>query len=222
MVIDLEEECRKLRLSLEVAQLNAAKHRCLDDLLRQTDFYQGDAKSTLEYLLDGNEVEIHRRGTPGALRHVAFLDIIELEEDFSARTFGPMDGPMRYKGLVEHINKELVEAEHEPVEWIDVIILALDGARRSGLKPAEIVTGVVAKIKQNMARKWPDWRTASPDHAIEHDRSYQDIPLAQLIAEDIAAGLVALREDEPGFPYEPRACEPLVTAEGEFWTGEDA
>ena len=33
--------------------------------------------------------------------------------------------------------------------------------------------GVAIKAKQarNEARTWPDWRTASPDKAIEHDRS---------------------------------------------------
>ena len=93
------------------------------------------------------------------------------QRDWSAKTFGP--GP-RTKGVVDHIRKELAEIEADPadiMEWVDVVILAFDGAWRAGWEPEAIVAAIEAKQAKNEARKWPDWRTASPDHAIEHDRS---------------------------------------------------
>lgn len=97
------------------------------------------------------------------------------QREWSERTFGP--GP-RAKGVVDHIRKELAEIEADPGdlnEWIDVVILALDGAWRSGAMPREIISALVAKQTRNEGRVWPDWRTADPDKAIEHDRS-KDTP----------------------------------------------
>jgi len=95
--------------------------------------------------------------------------------DFSLRTFGPGD---RTAGVCDHIRKELVEvaadaAEGKPTldEWVDVIILGFDGAWRSGATPASIVAAIEAKQAKNEGRRWPDWRTADPRKAIEHDRS---------------------------------------------------
>jgi hypothetical protein len=68
-----------------------------------------------------------------------------------------------------------LEIEADPgdlKEWIDVTILALDGAWRSGASPAEIVAAIVAKQTKNEGRVWPDWRTADPNKAIEHDRAH--------------------------------------------------
>lgn len=90
---------------------------------------------------------------------------------WSARTFGP--GP-RTKGITDHIKKELdVEIAADPTdlaEWIDIVILGLDGAWRAGHSPAEIVYMLEAKQLTNEQRRWPDWRTADTDLAIEHIR----------------------------------------------------
>lgn len=95
--------------------------------------------------------------------------------EFSARTFGP---GQRTAGVCDHIRKELAEVQadaaagvHTLPEWVDVIILALDGAWRSGATPEQIVAAIVAKQAKNEGRRWPDWRTADPNKAIEHDRS---------------------------------------------------
>ena len=90
---------------------------------------------------------------------------------WSEETFGP---GARTAGVCDHIRKELLEIESDPTdsaEWIDVVILGLDGAWRSGLSPAQIIEGIVAKQRKNENRTWPDWRTADPNKAIEHDRS---------------------------------------------------
>ena len=93
------------------------------------------------------------------------------QRSFSKKIFGP---GRRTKGVCDHIRKELAEIEGPPVdnsEWIDVIILAFDGALRAGWEPEPLIDAIVAKQAKNEARRWPDWRTAAPDKAIEHDRS---------------------------------------------------
>lgn len=92
------------------------------------------------------------------------------QRDFSRKTFGPGN---RAQGVVDHIRKELREIEADPSdlsEWIDVVLLALDGAWRQGYEPEEIAAALDAKQTKNEGRKWPDWRTAEPGKAIEHVR----------------------------------------------------
>jgi hypothetical protein len=93
------------------------------------------------------------------------------QADFSERTFGP--GP-RVEGVTDHIAKELKEVRDSGGalgEWVDVIILGLDGAWRSGASPEQIVAAIEAKQAKNERRNWPDWRTAELGKAIEHDRA---------------------------------------------------
>ena len=95
---------------------------------------------------------------------------LERQSAWSRATFGPGH---RTGGVIDHIRKELVEIEEAPLdlsEWADVVILALDGAWRTGASPAEVVEMIEAKQTKNEAREWPDWRTLSEDQAIEHVR----------------------------------------------------
>lgn len=90
---------------------------------------------------------------------------------WSLRTFGP---GTRLLGVLDHIRKELREIEDDPTdvrEWVDVIILAFDGAWRAGWEPQQIIDAIKVKQAKNEARTWPDWRTMSEDQAIEHDRT---------------------------------------------------
>jgi hypothetical protein len=90
---------------------------------------------------------------------------------FSERTFGP---GARTAGVLDHIRKELAEIERDPgdvTEWIDVVLLALDGAWRAGHEPEAIAAALAAKQAKNELRTWPDWRTADPNRAIEHERA---------------------------------------------------
>lgn len=105
-----------------------------------------------------------------------FMRHIQRAMEFSLRTFGPGH---RSKGVVDHIRKELLEIEAAPLdleEWIDVWMLALDGAWRTGATPQQIINQILAKQKKNEGRKWPDWRTADRDKGIEHDRSTDVTP----------------------------------------------
>ncbi len=106
--------------------------------------------------------EYLRKPVPG----FDMLTHLQRQREFSERTFGP--GP-RTAGLIDHIRKELREIEADPgdlAEWIDVAILALDGAWRTGASPQQIIDALVAKQVKNEGRTWPDWRTAPPDKAI--------------------------------------------------------
>lgn len=81
---------------------------------------------------------------------------------------------MRTKGVCDHIKKELKEIEAQPAdleEWVDVILLELDGAWRSGHEPLDICKAIAAKQTKNENRDWPDWCTQSPDKAIEHTKT---------------------------------------------------
>lgn len=97
---------------------------------------------------------------------------------FSRATFGT---GLRTKGVIDHIRKELVEVEKSngsPDEWVDVVILALDGLTRSiwagmRFKPSAgpyslsaddaarvAVRLIIGKQAKNERRDWPDWRIA--------------------------------------------------------------
>lgn len=101
---------------------------------------------------------------------------LERQRAFSERTFGPgRVGPpdARERGLLDHIRKELDEIARDPddlEEWIDVAILAFDGAWRTGASPEQIAEALARKLAKNERRVWPDWRSAAPGKAIEHVR----------------------------------------------------
>jgi len=92
------------------------------------------------------------------------------QRQFSLRTFGP---GARTEGVIAHIRKELSEVERKPddvFEWIDIVLLALDGAWRAGHSPEAIAFALCEKQGRNEARDWPDWRDADPNGPIEHIR----------------------------------------------------
>lgn len=95
------------------------------------------------------------------------------QREWSQQTFGP---GTRLLGVIDHIRKELVEVEQasgDLSEWVDVLIIAFDGAMRSGSGPQQIIDAIKDKMTRNAARTWPDWRTMSPDTAIEHVRAVE-------------------------------------------------
>ena len=74
---------------------------------------------------------------------------------WSQRTFG---SGMKTVGITRHIEKECQEIREDPsdlTEWIDVMILAMDGYWRHGGQPAELFWALVEKQNINFARKWP-------------------------------------------------------------------
>jgi hypothetical protein len=107
--------------------------------------------------------------------HIAAILAADIKDqrDWSVQTFGPGN---RTEGIIDHIKKELDEIRQEPddlEEWIDVLILAIDGAHRTGATPVEILDMYHQKMNKNRARKWPDWRNSTEKVAIEHVRNYE-------------------------------------------------
>ena len=110
---------------------------------------------------------------------------------FSHATFGPGE---RMQGVIDHIRKELIEVEEangESSEWVDVVILALDGLtrrlayvngnRRDAKLVAEIACHMIeGKQTCNEERVWPDWRSSEPNKAITHIKT-KDVMYENLI-----------------------------------------
>jgi Protein of unknown function (DUF550) len=106
---------------------------------------------------------------------------------FSLEAYGP---GLRTQGMCAHIRKELEEVAANPTdlrEWVDVILLAFDGALRTGSGPWDIASAIEWKLKVNQGREWPDWRTVPEGQAIEHVRGGRGSTRAQ-------AGIERLRQ----------------------------
>jgi len=74
---------------------------------------------------------------------------------WSYKTFGKAE---RAEGVCQHIESELAEIRADPYdveEWADVILLAIDGACRSGNTPRMVTEAMIEKQKKNVARNWP-------------------------------------------------------------------
>ncbi|HBO4117078.1 dATP/dGTP pyrophosphohydrolase domain-containing protein [Pseudomonas aeruginosa] len=139
---------------------------------RYMDVLFGSANNRLIALQDEAYAMGRARGAQDSFN---FEQHVQRQRDFSERTFGP---DARAASVIGHIRKELREIEEAPgdlAEWIDVVILALDGAWRTGATPAQIIDALVAKQTKNEARTWPDWRTAPADKAIEHVRADEPV-----------------------------------------------
>lgn len=105
-------------------------------------------------------------------RRTWMREYIRRQMEWSHRTFG--DGA-RTIGLSKHIQKELLEIAEHPndiEEWVDVIILALDGAWRCGrqhdFSPEDIMDMLEYKQQKNFDRQWP--APGGQDQAVEHIR----------------------------------------------------
>jgi hypothetical protein len=88
---------------------------------------------------------------------------------WSNKTFGTS---LEAERILRHIEKELSEIRQNPkdlMEWVDVVLLALDGAQRAGFGSDEILKGLKDKQALNMKREWV--LPTSPEEPIEHKRS---------------------------------------------------
>ena len=119
---------------------------------------------------------------------------------WSVETFGPVDHD-RLASILDHIRKELFEIERAPrdlEEWIDVLMLALDGAFRcAGASSSSILPALRAKLEKCKARRWPNWRTHPPGHAVEHVRlETPEMAAADRAQHVTASDLAAMRAQE--------------------------
>lgn len=91
--------------------------------------------------------------------------LIKRQRRWSIETFGSGN---RTEGVLRHIEREIAEVRAQPQdleEWIDLVLLALDGAWRTGASPKQIMKALVAKQDKNFKRKW---HPASDDQPAEH------------------------------------------------------
>ena len=104
----------------------------------------------------------------------SFRDWIVDHHQWAGKTFGP---GLRTAGITKHIQKELKEIESDPrdyLEWLDVMILALNGAMRITENPDLVIEGLVKKLAINKNRIWPDWQTLTDGDPIEHVRTTEE------------------------------------------------
>lgn len=90
--------------------------------------------------------------------------------EWNLSAFGP---GLRTAGTLDHIRKECAEIEADPtdhMEWVDIVLLAINGLVRLGHSPASIISEIRTKHRINELRKWPDWRETDPEKAIEHHK----------------------------------------------------
>ena len=93
-------------------------------------------------------------------------EYLNKHKNWSVKTFG--EGKFTL-GLIKHIKKELDEILADPLdtrEWIDVIILALDGYWRHGGAIELIMQDLCKKQEINFLRKYP--KPTSEDEPTEH------------------------------------------------------
>lgn len=98
------------------------------------------------------------------------VDYVNRQREWSERTFGR---GARVNGITRHIEKELGEIRADPndlSEWVDVVILALDGAWRAGYSPTDIATALERKQAVNFSRQWPPASDCDPYQPSEHIR----------------------------------------------------
>jgi Protein of unknown function (DUF550) len=108
---------------------------------------------------------------------------LEQQEEWSSVTFG---NGVRTLGVTGHIRKELEEIEaspHDVMEWVDVIILAMDGYWRAGGNPDRLMKLLQIKQYQNMQRKWP-FPPPPEDQPSEHTQEAQGTANANPTSQD--------------------------------------
>ena len=122
-----------------------------------------------------NRVQIDTRYVPAY-----FQDIMDEQWAFSTETFGPRiengTAEQNAAGCIDHIREEIEEVAADPsdiMEWVDIVMLATDGAMRVGFTPEQFIDAYYEKLQINKARDWPDWRTAEPGKAIKHVKTFE-------------------------------------------------
>ena len=99
-----------------------------------------------------------------------FSTYIDNTREWADKVFGPRN-PSCIPGILAHIEEEVEEVRKKPddlEEWVDLMILSIDGATCAGYSPKEICEMLEYKLQKNMARQWPDWRTVEPGKPINH------------------------------------------------------
>jgi len=100
-------------------------------------------------------------------------EVLSNQKDWSLRTFGP---GKRTIGITKHIEKECAEVRDNPddlSEWVDIVILAMDGYWRAGGTPEEILRAIIAKQAINRERTYPKTGEDEPSEHVRECHPYE-------------------------------------------------
>lgn len=98
---------------------------------------------------------------------VSLEQFLEDKYRWSVATFG---AGTRTVGILKHLREELDEIQEEPTdlrEWIDVILLAFDGAMRQGFSAQAVVRAMRVKQAENEMRTWNVPDDDEPCHHVD-------------------------------------------------------
>lgn len=124
---------------------------------------------------------LHIPPPPKALHGFDMVEFLERRGHWSLVTFGH---GKRLEPLLEHLRRELAEARRKPsdiTEWIDIALLAFDGAFRQGHTAHDVVAALLGKQAINEARDWPPPTPGEPTEHVRKEPSAGE--LQQRIAE---------------------------------------
>ena len=100
-------------------------------------------------------------------------EVLTNQMDWSRRTFG---SGRRTIGITKHIEKECAEVRENPddlSEWIDIMILAMDGYWRAGGTPEMILHSIIAKQAINRERKYPKTNEDEPSEHVREEAIHE-------------------------------------------------
>ena len=101
---------------------------------------------------------------------------------WSRGAFGPdSSGPL---GALRHLQKEVGETlarPDDPLEYVDMLFLVWDAARRAGFDWDDLVVHGLRKMARNKARTWPEPVPGQPCEHVRDDDT-PDVPPAPLLA----------------------------------------
>lgn len=92
------------------------------------------------------------------------MDLIEhtkKQVEFSQKTFGKGETT---ESVIERIKQKLEEVKACPEDlygWVDIMMLAIDGATRQGWSADRIAQALPDKLAINQRRAWPDWQSGA-------------------------------------------------------------
>ena len=116
-----------------------------------------------------NAEVIALRAEAERLKAESVREYLARQIEWSTRTFG---GGKRTGGITKHIQKECAEVCASPndlLEWVDIIILAMDGFWRAGGTPEQVMEKLNEKQRVNFTRSYP--MPTSEDELSEHYRA---------------------------------------------------
>lgn len=156
-----------------------------------------------EELFKTNNLELQRKreaqselaGYRADAGETPFADFLLRKREWSLRTFGA-DYPLHK--VLAHLHKEIEEIRQEPcdlTEWIDAILLSIDGFWRAGGDLRQLEEMLRTKHAINEWREWPE---PTPDEPTCHVKDGGEAPRAALIAE---AARALMRQYTSGGPY---------------------